>query len=377
MSLQPSSPLQPSSLAALTELFKNNGHEAVEPPILQPADVFLDLAGEDIRRRLFLTTGEDGRDLCLRPDFTIPVSRLYLHSGAAGREARYCYNGLVFRQRPGHLGEIPQAGAEILGVADREMADAQILVLARDAAVAAGLSATQIRIGDEALFTTLLEALQLPIVWRRRLRDLFGERDRLDKAIVRMAGDSRRQNENIGFLAALEGADPDAAVTVVEDLLSIAGISTVGGRTAHEISERFLEQAALTSGVGVREGAADTLVRFLNIKCSADLAHKELSDFAENEKLDLSAPLNRFERRMALLKDGGIDTRKIDYAADFGRRLDYYTGFVFELHKLSSAAGQPIIGGGRYDLLVRLLGADEDVPAVGFSMWLDRLSEKK
>ncbi len=369
-------PFQPSTVEALSDLFRKNGHEAVEPPMLQPADVFLDLAGEDIRRRLFLTTGEDGRDLCLRPDFTIPVSRLYLQSGAAGREAHYCYNGLVFRQRPGQTGEIPQAGAEILGVADREKADAQILVLAREAAIAAGQSDISIRIGDEALFTALLEALQLPIVWRRRLRDLFGERDRLDKAITRMAGDSRRQNENIGFLAALKGADPDAAVTVVEDLLSIAGIATVGGRTAHEISERFLEQAALASGVGVRQGAAETLTRFLNIKSSADRAHKELSEFADRESLDLSGPIKRFERRVTLLRDGGLDPGKLDYAADFGRRLDYYTGFVFELHKRSSTTGKPVVGGGRYDLLVRLLGADEDVPAVGFSMWLDRMSGK-
>ncbi|MEP3276380.1 MAG: ATP phosphoribosyltransferase regulatory subunit [Stappiaceae bacterium] len=369
-------PLEPTINAALSDLFEKNGHETVEPPVLQPADVFLDLAGEDIRRRLFLTTGEDGRDICLRPDFTIPVSRLYLQRGKAGRAAKYSYNGLIFRQRPGHSGEIPQAGAEILGMTEREQADAQILILAQEAAKAAGQKEATIRIGDEAVFTALLEALGLPIVWRRRLRDLFGERERLDKAIARMAGDGRRSDENMGFLAALEGADPDAAVTVVEDLLSIAGISTVGGRTAHEISERFLEQAALASGVGVSQGAADTLTRFLNISGPADQAVEKLSEFALSEKLNLSVPLERFERRIDLLRAGGIEPKNLSYAADFGRRLDYYTGFVFELHNPHDSGGQPVIGGGRYDLLVRLLGAEKDVPAVGFSMWLDRMNEK-
>ena len=36
------------------------GHARTEPPMLQPAAVFLDLAGEDIRARIFLTSGAEG-----------------------------------------------------------------------------------------------------------------------------------------------------------------------------------------------------------------------------------------------------------------------------------------------------------------------------
>lgn len=169
---------------ALAPLFSARGHEVVTPPILQPADIFLDLAGEDIRRRLFLTNGQDGIDLCLRPDFTIPVGRLHLETGDADRQAAYCYSGLVFRQRPGELGEIPQVGAEYLGRADRFSADADMLALAVDAVKALGCDTPTIRIGDEALFTGVIDALGLPKVWRRRLRDLFGERARLDHAKI-------------------------------------------------------------------------------------------------------------------------------------------------------------------------------------------------
>jgi len=53
----------------------------------------------------------------------------------------------------------------------------------------------------------------------------------------------RRQQrpEYQGVLAALESSDPKAAHALVTDLLSIAGITTVGGRTVGEIAERFLE----------------------------------------------------------------------------------------------------------------------------------------
>ena len=53
------------------------------------------------------------------------------------------------------------------------------------------------------------------------------------------------------MLAALVGSDPKAAHALVTDLLSIAGITTVGGRTVDEIAYRFLEQSALAAGGGL------------------------------------------------------------------------------------------------------------------------------
>ena len=64
----------------LVSSYVRAGYAPIEPPVLQPAEPFLDLSGEDIRRRMFLTSDPHGRELCLRPDLTIPVSRAYLQS---------------------------------------------------------------------------------------------------------------------------------------------------------------------------------------------------------------------------------------------------------------------------------------------------------
>jgi ATP phosphoribosyltransferase regulatory subunit len=64
----------------------------------------------------------------------------------------------------------------------------------------------------------------------------------------------------------------------------------------------------------------------------------------------------------------------VTFSAEFARNLDYYTGFVFEARHQGRSGEHPVIGGGRYDRLLRLLGASEDIPAVGASIWLDRLS---
>src|SRR5256712_11758078 len=97
---------------ALIGAFERAGYARVAPAILQPAEPFLDLSGEDIRKRMYLTTDPQGRELCLRPDLTIPVSRDYLASPAAGKPRGFCYLGPVFRHRAEGGGEFLQAGIQ-------------------------------------------------------------------------------------------------------------------------------------------------------------------------------------------------------------------------------------------------------------------------
>lgn len=368
-----------SQIETVLKLFQDAGHLAVEPPILQPANTFLDLTGEDIRRRLFLTNGPDGSDLCLRPDFTIPVCRQHLEHGEADRRADYCYSGPVFRQRTQGSGEIPQLGAESLGREDRDEADADMLGLAVAALDTFGIRDRDIYIGDETLFASVLSGLDLPAVWQRRLRDLFGETDKLSAAIGRMAGADQSSDDTrdvrLGFLAALEGADPEAAHAVVEDLLSIAGISAVGGRTPSEIADRFLEQAALANGSGNQTRAAEVLKSFLAIRGNAEDSVSALEKFAGDTGLNLSDAIAGYRNRLDAIRARNIDPADLTFAADFGRRLDYYTGFVFEIHSRNPEAGGQLVGGGRYDRLVKLLGAGTEVPAIGFSIWLDRIAK--
>ena len=72
----------------LRSVFEAAGCERVEPSVLQPADVFLDRSGEDIRRRLYMFTDPGGTELCLRPDLTIPTCRLFLERAGNGETSK-------------------------------------------------------------------------------------------------------------------------------------------------------------------------------------------------------------------------------------------------------------------------------------------------
>jgi len=171
-------------------------------------------------------------------------------------------------------------------------------------------------------------------------------------------------------LAALEGSDPKAARAFVTDILSIAGISAVGGRTAEEIAERFLEQSSRGATSGLAPEAAGVLERYLRIAGDPDEALAALRALASDAKLDLSAALDEFEQRSGFVAAAGIDVAKIRFATAFGRAMDYYSGMVFEIYDPHERVNSRLVAGGRYDNLMTLLGSAANVPAVGFAAWI-------
>ena len=359
---------------ALLLPFAQAGYLRAEPAILQPAEPFLDLSGEDIRKSLYLTTDAGGEELCLRPDLTIPVARDYLASSRAGQPAGFSYLGPVFRYRGGQPSEFLQAGIESFGRQDRAAADAEMLGLALEAIAAFGVGEVEIRTGDVALFIALIDALDLYPVWRRRLIKDFNRKINLAQDIERLTlATGPGHNEYEGVLAALAGSDRKAALALVTDLMSIAGTTNVGGRTVAEIADRFLEQSTLKSGALPRD-ALGLIKRFMAIAGDPDDAVAQLRALASDARLDITAAIDQFESRVGFMAARGIDIQRTRFSTSFGRGLDYYTGFEFELHAKGNGA-EPLVAGGRYDGLLTQLGSAAPIPAVGFSVWVETLAQ--
>jgi ATP phosphoribosyltransferase regulatory subunit len=360
---------------ALVACYERAGYARVSPAIIQPAEPFLDLSGEDIRQRMFLTADPQGRELCLRPDFTIAVSLDYLASSAAGRPAGFCYLGPVFRQGVDGPGEFLQAGVESFGRTDTAAADAEMLSLGLEAAAEYGVTTPDIRMGDVGLFTALVDKLDLAPAWKRRLVKDFNRAGRLERdldLLALRAGSARAEYQ--GVLAAMVGSDPKAARALVTDLLSIAGISAVGGRSVGEIADRFLEQAALGAQTSLPKDTRALIERFLAIEGDPDKAAADLRTLASDGRVGLDAALDLFESRTGFLAARGVDITRIRFSTRFFIGLDYYTGFEFRLHDAEGRIEYPLIAGGRYDRLLSRLGSARPIPAVGFGAWIELLS---
>jgi ATP phosphoribosyltransferase regulatory subunit len=353
----------------LARLFAEAGATWLDLPVLHPADPFLEAAGEDIRRRIFVTEGASGERFCLRPDFTIPVCRHHLAAGSG--PARYAYEGLVFRRQDAGAPERLETGFEAIGGTDEADDDASALALAADGVAALGATGLQIRIGDIGLFTALLSALDLPDAWCRRLRRSFGVPALMAANLARLAEPNGGENAAVDskFSEAARAGDTGALEALVAENLTAHGHTPGAGRTAAEIAGRYLDQRAL-SDTHLDPAILQVLEVYLAMELPLAGAGDKLAAFAAEAGLDLAAPLALFAARAAAIAER-IPTDTIRFAGGFGRPLDYYTGLVFQI--TATGSDDPVAGGGRYDRLMEMLGAPSPVPAIGFAIRLDRL----
>ena len=359
------------------------GCERLDVPILHPAEPFLDLAGEELRARVFLTDDGAGHLMCLRPEFTIPAGRAWL-AGGEGAPRRYACAGTVFRQRDAGPAEFPQAGIEAIGEGDRAAADAGAIADAL-AFVRAWAPArpTSVVVGDQALFEAVTGALGLPGAWARRLVRLFGDAPRLAAALEGLSGQGlkgeRRQDEGApetalgaphalpeALAAALGSGDREAVVAIVAASIGESRMGQ-GARDAGEIADRLIERRRLAD-TRLGAEAAKALDMLLALDCPLDRVADEVRRLAPPDH-GVDAALAAHARRLDALTARGVDPASLRFRGAFGRSLDYYTGLVFEVRDGDAV----LAGGGRYDGLLSLLGASEPAPAVGFALWLDRL----
>ncbi len=362
-------------------VFSGAGYERVAPAILQPAGLLLDRVGEDIRARTYVFTDPDGQELCLRPDLTIPVCRVYLsrHKGE-NPAARYSYNGPAFRYQPGEPNplrprEFRQAGIECFGVLARLDADMEILRLTAEAVRTAGLEKPVLKVGDIGLFAALIEALPMPDRWRQHLARAFWHGDALQEVLQRLTapGTLVALGGLETLMAQIDPADQSGAEALILGYWEEKNITPVGNRTLAEIAERLMARKADASEKPLPPEVAKLLTDYLAISGSAPAAFERIHALTADAGIDLSGALNACEARLNRLGEAGFDAGEALFSADLGRRFEYYTGFVFELSAASRNIPAPVASGGRYDGLLSALGSGHEIPAVGAAIYTERL----
>jgi ATP phosphoribosyltransferase regulatory subunit len=366
---------------ALLDLFARAGYEPVAPSIIQPADIFLDRIGESIRSRTYVFTDLAGDELCLRPDLTVPVSRLYLERHPrAETPARYCYNGPAFRYQPRGVSpprprEFRQAGIECFGVTDRESADAEIVRLAVEAVRSNGLKSFRLRFGDIALFYALLAALALPERWRLKLSHYFWRPRAFHALLARLGRGERPDGDSqvAAFAGTLAGKSQEEAEELVASYLDAQDLPLAGNRSLAEIAARLRDHAADLSAAPLPKEVATVIDYYLAVSGPPQEAVERVAMIAKGAGLDIGASLDALSRRFDGLEANDVDLASAVFATEFGRDFEYYSGLVFQIEDADANGADPIAGGGRYDGLLEALGAPRALPAVGAAIHTERL----
>ncbi|HUO86630.1 MAG TPA: ATP phosphoribosyltransferase regulatory subunit [Thermoanaerobaculia bacterium] len=318
--------------ARLVERLEAADFSEVVLPIVDYLEPYEPLLTAASRGELYRFIDRDGELLALRADFTPMLARLLapmLTADAPGQRdgpltlpLRLFYRGDVVRyeeERPGRQRELYQVGAELLGVpgiaAEREML---------------------------RLFLSLLA-----VAGEGRMRVVLGFAGALDRPLAAAAAEgseagalaaalSRRER---GLFARAASGSARSRAPWARTLSAVLenGVPADPAELGEPAAERLGEVVAL---------AASAATEFPGIAAEVDLA-----EFADQ----------------ILDPDLGPATAGGTTAA--GAERSYYDGLVFRAY--AGAVALPAGAGGRYDGLFRRLGAD--LPAVGFSLGLDRL----
>lgn len=339
--------------AALRAQFEAAGAVSVETSILQPAGTLLDLYGEDIRARAYVTSDALRGEQMLRPDFTVPVVQMHMKHGA--EPARYTYSGEVFRRQeddPERPNEYIQVGYEVFERTNPATSDAEVFALIADALAGLDLRAVT---GDIGVLMAAVQGLNTT--------------DRRKAALMRHIWRPRRFRTLLDRFGG-RGAVPASrtALLSADDPLAEAG-TQIGCRTMAEVANRIeaLRADAAAPVIAAPELAA--LETLLAVRAAMPVALAQLRDVA-TELPSISPALDRLEQRIAALAARGVDVDVLDFETSYGRSsMEYYDGFVFGFYAVQRPELPPIATGGRYDALTRHLGQHlgigAEIPAVG------------
>jgi len=70
--------------------------------------------------------------------------------------------------------------------------------------------------------------------------------------------------------------------------------------------------------------------------------------------VELNEAVILLENRLDAMSDAKVDTKKMSFEVSFGRTsMEYYDGFVFEIHVDKKGILAPVAQGGRYDELTK------------------------
>lgn len=341
------------------------GYERLETPMIQPADLFLTKAGDQLIQRLYAFE-RFGRQWALRPEFTASAATAY-STGSSGSgitpnslPTRWQFAGPVFEDVPGSS-EVQQhhsVGVELLNWRSLT-ADAETILLTVEGLDAVGITAT-VTIGSMRFIRALLESYQFDPRLLRFLLDHVGQISGAGKDYV------LDRFDKLTFSDISASADSTATLNLL-----MQGGGVLSGRTRDDIVARLTRKMQRSGARGAVIMALDQLEALSKINNPAPEAFQQIRALLTPQQEQARLALHSLESLMPLLQAGGMAEDRVIIRPALARDWNYYTDIVFEA---ASPHGVILAGGGRYNDLVRLMGGVETA-AVGAAFYIDRIAE--
>jgi len=336
----------------IIENFKTNGFVLSEPDVLLDSEYIIERSGEKFRSSMLTFESENGKTMCLRPDLTVASCINYLKKKS---NSKIYYSGQAYRRSNYKNSSFinDQLGIEILGSKNQIQDDFKVISTILSSTKKIKNKNIKVRVGDISLFKNLINALEMPERWKLRLIRHFWRPNYFKELLKRL-----EKNSDI---------DPvtfDTDKKRFYQMKKMKKDKVVAGRPISEILTRFNKKIKDPRSFSDGKQIVKIIKSFLKINCKLSKLDKTLLEFVKknNLKKDIFKEFRSIQNLKKLKQD-------VNFVANFGREVEYYTGIVFEVF----SGKKEIARGGRYNDLLKSLGARKNIPAVGAAMNLKNI----
>ncbi len=362
----------------LRGLFSSHGYQCIDTPLLEPTELFLRKSGGELAARMYTFTDPGGNRVSLRPEFTSSAIQYYLErADTEPLPLKLQYSGPVFRydEATGYR-QFHQTGAEIIGSGE-PTSDGEALALAHEGLSLLGVSSPVCVVGHVGVLHRMLDGLGIS---PRAQEFLIAGFPRLKQGAEGARG-VQEQARSLGLLTSddtarglrmlIEGRDEAESFDLLQDLFQESLTGLLGSRTMEDILTRFTDKLQrVDDPQGIERGIA-LFSRLASIAGDEESALPQIRSVIQEFGLgsDVLTPLEEvlfaFHQRCA--------SASLNVDVGLVRGIAYYTGMVFDIVAPGPDGPVVLCGGGRYNGLVKALGGEEDVPALGFAYTLENL----
>jgi len=367
----------------LSEMAESHGYQLIDVPLLEPTELFLRKSGEALAPKLYAFNLAN-RDICVRPEFTASVGRLFVDQlQDAPLPQRLYYSGPVLRhEKPqrGRRRQFTQLGLELIG-ADGPTADAEVILAACDGLNALGIGDYRVVLGHIGATLEMLEHLELDLRARNFVLSNLENLARSDRGLPfveeRLATlyplDTEMEPEEDLHLTA--GMPQEDARLLITSLLNrLDADVALGSRSVDEIVENMLDRFSRPNQVPLIRQALGLAGQLHALSGPPGVALPAAAELLARHQIS-ETPLRELEEIVSFLKAADLPEDSIEVNLGFGRGLHYYTGMIFEMYSTDpEVAGRQLCGGGRYDDLITSMGGRKLTPACGFAYGIQRLT---
>ena len=336
----------------IVKTFESNGFVLSEPDVLLDSEYIIQRSGENFRRSMLTFENEDGKVMCLRPDLTVASCIKFLEKKS---KSKIYYSGQAYRRNNKKGSDLvnDQLGIEILGSKNQLQDDLKVIKTILNSAKSIKSKKIQIKVGDIGLFKRLINSLDMPERWKLRLIRHFWRPQYFEELLNRLEKNS--DIDSVTF---------DADKKRFYEMKKMKQDNVIAERSVSEILKRFNKKIKDPRSFNEGKKIVKIIRSYLQINCQLSKLDEKLLDFARKNNLKKNI-FKEFKSIQNLKKLN----QEIKFITNFGRDIEYYTGIVFEIF----SGKKEIARGGRYDDLLKSLGAKKNIPAVGAAINLNNI----